>query len=274
MSWKRAVCNEMFGTLDFSQSCALLQKYGFTGMEIAPFTISDDQGHIAESTIKMVQDSLKNHGLQFTGFHWLFSHPAGFETTAKDIVKQQKATNHLKYLLDVASALGGGNLIFGSPKQRHVSDTTPAEGRKRLEAFLGNVADYAESCNSVICIEALSAKDTNVLNVLEEAEILVKNIGSPAIQSMFDFHNCTDETLRWEELIQRYYPIIKHIHLNDPHGNHPRVSESDNYTKAFKSIKELSYSEWVSLEIFTVPEDPERVLRETKDFLNLFEVES
>jgi sugar phosphate isomerase/epimerase len=268
---KRAVCNELFGKLDFTSSCALLQKHGFTGMEIAPFTISDERGTIGDATVARIKKDLVDHGLEFVGFHWLFSFPPGFETTSSDKAKQEEASAHLRHLLDVSGALGGGKLIFGSPKQRHVHDATPEEGLHRLEEFLAEIADHAQKCNSMICVEALPKKDTNVLNVLEQSQQMIKRIGKPSIQGMFDFHNCGDETLTWDRLVTTYFSIIRHIHLNDPEGNHPKPEDAYHYHNAFEALAKKRYAGWISLEIFSIPENPETVLEETSSFLDLMD---
>lgn len=268
---KRAVCNELFGKMDFASSCALLQKYGFTGIEIAPFTISDERGTISDATVARIKKDLSAHALEFVGFHWLFSYPPGFETTSSDKTKREAALAHLRHLLDVSGALGGGKLIFGSPKQREVHDTTFEEGMHRLEEFLAEVADHAQKCNSIICVEALPKKDTNVLNVLEQSLQLVKRIGKSSIQGMFDFHNCGDETLTWDRLITTYFSIIRHIHLNDPEGNHPKPEDAYHYYKAFDALEKKHYAGWISLETFSVPDHPETVLEETAAFLDLMD---
>lgn len=268
MAWRRAVCNELFGTMDFGRSCELLRIHGFEGMEIAPFTISDERGYIPDATVARVDAALKANGLRFCGLHWLFSFPKGFEVTAADRAKREQALSHLKHLLDVSDALGGGNLIFGSPQQRSVTDASPAEGLRRLQDFMAEAAPYAAQRNSTVCLEALPSRFTNVLNTLSQSERMVDEIGSPAVQGMFDFHNCEDERLPMEQLVEQHYRIIRHVHLNDLEGGHPKDAEKAAFAPVFDVLRRKGYDGWVSLEIFTVPDDPGVVLGETGDFLD------
>lgn len=259
----------MFGSLPLKDICGLLRTYGFSGIEIAPYTISDENGHIPAKTLATIGSVLGAEGIAFAGFHWLFVHPDGLSVTSADPIVQRRTIDHLKELLDAAARLGGGNLIFGSPNQRSVCDAAPSEGRLRLEQFLGNVADYAQDAGCIICLEALPKKDTNVLNTLEEVDQVVRHLDHPAVQGMFDFHNCVDETLGWEQLVRRYAAIMCHVHINRMDGGHPVPSLAGEYLAAFEQLRAQRYERWISLEIFSMPQDPKMVLQETKEFLDI-----
>jgi sugar phosphate isomerase/epimerase len=92
-------------------------------------------------------------------------------------------------------------------------------------------------------------------------------VDSGGVQGIFDFHNCSDETQVWPELIREHVSMIRHVHLNELNGSYPGTGNSD-FLPAFRALAEISYSGWVSLEVFHVPEDPEKVLSETGRFLD------
>ena len=83
---------------------------------------------------------------------------------------------------------------------------------------------------------------------------------------MFDFHNRADETEPNDVLIEKHFEMIRHVHLNDMDGGHPKRGDR-SYCAAFAKLRELGYERWVSLEIFTMPVDPSAVLGETMDCL-------
>jgi D-psicose/D-tagatose/L-ribulose 3-epimerase len=264
---KQAVCNELFGKMEFSKVCHILSENGFSGVEIAPFTLADDSGRLSSAVLRQTREALSNNGLEFAGFHWLFAKPAGLHFTSADSFVRSNAQEHLKRLLLAAGELGGGNLIFGSPKQRDIIGLSPEEGMKYFIEGVAGAADDALQANSKICLEALSHQDTNILNTLEEVSQVVRTIDHPAIQGMFDFHNCADEVAPWEILIRDYSTIIKHVHLNKEDGSHPEGINADEYRSTFNRLNSLNYPGWVSLEIFSIPENPEQVIRETSEFL-------
>ena len=264
---KKAVCNELFGTLGFSETCELMARHGFNGIEIAPFTLFDENGRFAPHTIKMVRRSLADNGLAFAGFHWLFARPAGLFMVSEDVKVRTRAWDHLRHLLETAGEWGGGPLIFGSPKQRDSGQLPKAIAWGYLVEGLQSLCNLAGSCKSAVLIEALQSTDTNMINTLDEASTFIADVACPSVAGMFDFHNCGDETLEWDQLIRRHKGIIRHVHLNTLDGGYPLHADAD-YLAAFKALKDNDYSAWVSLEIFTEPKDPAAVLAATAAFLD------
>jgi D-psicose/D-tagatose/L-ribulose 3-epimerase len=266
---KKSVCNELFGSLELSRVCTILKENGFDGIELAPYTIAQTDGSISPARVDSVRKTLEAHHLEFTGFHWLLARPSGLHFTSAEPEVRKQAIGRIRDLLFISGDLGGGNLIFGSPAQRAAQGIPVEDGLEYFIQGLAELADTARQNQSVICIEALSHADTNILNTLAEAEKIIRRIDHSAIQSMFDFHNCADETLPWPELIEQFSSIIRHVHLNRTDGTHPVRNDLQTYQPTFAALKNISYSGWISLEIFTVPEDPEAVVRETAAFLNL-----
>jgi D-psicose/D-tagatose/L-ribulose 3-epimerase len=172
----------------------------------------------------------------------------------------------LRGLVDIVGRLGGGSLVFGSPKQRRAIGIPLQEAIGYLREGLSKIAPYATERGATILVEALSSKETNVINTLEESRELIRSINKPGISGMFDFHNCTDETRTWPELIEGYFDIIQHVHLNEVNGSYPGTGSSD-FAPAFAKLAEKKYRRWVSLEIFHQPDDPDSVLSKTMQFL-------
>ena len=79
---------------------------------------------------------------------------------------------------------------------------------------------------------------------------------------MFDFHNCDDERQPWEQLIEAYFEIIQHVHLNEVDGKYPGAGNSD-FVPAFSVLQRRHCSGWVSLEIFHFDDPPEQILAST-----------
>jgi D-psicose/D-tagatose/L-ribulose 3-epimerase len=263
---KYAICNELFGDMDFADSCALMQRYGYHGVEIAPFTLFEDPGAFTSVQAGEIRRTLEDHDLQFTGLHW----PEGLHITTPDTRVRNRSWDHLKRLVDLAGQLGGGVLVLGSPKQRSSMGTSREQAVSNLEDGLRSLADFTVQRNCTILLESLSRDQTDVINTMAEAEQSIGRIGHPGIQGIFDFHNCANETDSWAQLIEDHFPIICHVHLNEVNGSWPGTGSSD-FLPAFEKLAQKGYGGWMSLEIFDVPGDAARVLRETKAFLDRME---
>jgi sugar phosphate isomerase/epimerase len=262
-----AICNELIGDMAFADSCSLLQRYGYHGVEIAPFTLFDDPGEFTSVQVAEIRRILDDHGLEFAGFHWLFLKPAGLHFTTADETIRRRSQDHLKALVDLAGQLGGGVLVFGSPKQRNSIGISREQATANLEERLRSLADFTAQRNCTILLESLSPDQTDVVNTLSEAQESIGRIGHPAIRGIFDFHNCAGESKAWEELIEDHFSIFAHVHLNEINGSYPGTGQSD-FLPAFRKLAEKGYEGWLSLEIFHVPEDPAKVLKETREFLD------
>jgi sugar phosphate isomerase/epimerase len=75
---------------------------------------------------------------------------------------------------------------------------------------------------------------------------------------MFDVHNTADETLSHTELVRKYFPYIRHVHVNEMDGQEPGRGHY-NFGPLLNTLAELDYSGWVSLEAFDFTRDPRQV---------------
>jgi D-psicose/D-tagatose/L-ribulose 3-epimerase len=116
-------------------------------------------------------------------------------------------------------------------------------------------------------VEALPIGQANVVTSLAEAASIVRQIGSPAIQTMFDTHNAVDETEPHAALIEKYFDIIRHVHVNEMDGRHPSMSDYD-FKPVLTTLDRLGYKGWISLEAFDFSFGAEKIARESIEYLN------
>lgn len=269
---KYAVCNELFGDMPLAKAASVLRKAGYGGIEFAPYTIFGDFSPAAlRAGLKNAAFALKGEGLEFVGFHWLLVGPEPLHLTTQDAALRRRSLDHLRRLLDAAGELGGGVLVFGSPKQRSTPPgSTRAEALKRLSDGFSHLAEHAVACRSRFLLEALSSDQTDIVNSLAEARALVEAVNSPGVGGMFDFHNVGDEKESWEDLIRANAGYIAHVHINEMDGRWPGSGDSD-YGPAFKALRDIQYKDWISMEIFELPPDPAAVVNSAMECMVKFD---
>ena len=158
-------------------------------------------------------------------------------------------------------------MVFGSPKQRSsTGGLTPVEARKNFVDGLASVAPHAEARGVTILMEALPFSQSDVVHTLAEAAEVVAQVGSPAVQTMFDTHNAEDETEPHDALIAKHFGIIRHIHVNEMDGRHPGKGDYD-FARIFHTLDQLSYKGWISVEAFDFSYGGETIARETMQHL-------
>jgi D-psicose/D-tagatose/L-ribulose 3-epimerase len=270
MRFEYAICNEMFEKLDFAVQCRMIRAAGFQGIEIAPFTLAESLDEISPAKRQELREIIRSEGLQFAGLHWLLITPKWLHLTTADQDIRRKSWDYFLKLIDFCADLGGGVMVLGSPKQRASQGNTKTEAIRNLREGLARVAPHAAERGCVIAIEDLPGKDTDVVNTLQEAVEIVRDLRSPAVQTMFDFHNTTDEHEPLDALVRRYFKYIRHVHINEMDGRHPGTGNMD-FLPVFKVLAELKYRGWVSLEVFDFKPGPEQILRETMVYIRNLE---
>jgi D-psicose/D-tagatose/L-ribulose 3-epimerase len=251
-----AVCNEMFDQTPFKQVCREIAELGYTGLEIAPFTLGEDPASLPEERRAELCRMMQDEGLCFVGLHWLFKAPSGLHMTTRDEAVRARTWEYMHKLIDLCADLAvckaeyNAVMVIGSPKQRSAVDgMTPREAVNIFTHELAHAAPHAESRGVKLLVEALSPDQTNVVTNLQDAVSIVKQIGSPAVQTMFDTHNAVAEREPHSELIRRYCSYIQHVHVNEMDGREPGTGDYD-FGSLLNALAAVKYHGWISLEVF------------------------
>ncbi|MGJ5818982.1 sugar phosphate isomerase/epimerase family protein [Paludibaculum fermentans] len=269
LPFRHSICNEVYQGWDFDKACRHIRETGYQGIEIAPFTLSEDPVTIPAAERKQYSDIIAGEGLLFVGLHWLMVAPKGLHVTTPDADLRARSWAHIRGLVDLCADMGpNGVMVFGSPLQRGtVGGSTREEATKRYADGLAEVAPHAEERGVRILVEALPANQTNVVGSLAEAVEIVRQVNSPAIQTMFDTHNAVDETEPHQDVIERFFPYIQHVHVNETDGGHCGTGDYD-FAPVLATLRRLNYQGWISLEAFDFSPGPERISAESLRYLN------
>lgn len=268
MNFRHAICNEVYENWSFHDACKSIRHAGYTGIEIAPFTLAESPKLISADQRRQFKGIISSEGLRFVGLHWLMVAPKGLHVTTPDDALRARSWEHINDLIDLCADLGdNGVMVFGSPQQRSATGgSTPEEAAKRYEEGIAAAASHALLRHVTILIEALPVGQSNVVTSLDEAVAMVKRIGSPAVRTMFDSHNAVDETEPHASLVDRYFEYIKHVHVNEMDGKHPGTGDYD-FKPVLEVLQRRDYRGWVSLEAFDFKPGAERIANESLRYL-------
>src|SRR5688572_28814906 len=121
--FRQAICNEVFENWKFGDTCKAIRKAGYSGIEVAPFTLAEEPSSITSAQRREYKESMANEGLDFVGLHWLMVSPKGLHVTTPDKALRERSWTHIGRLIDLCADLGpDGVMVFGSPKQRSTTD--------------------------------------------------------------------------------------------------------------------------------------------------------
>lgn len=267
--YRFAVCNELFEKFPLQDASSQLHALGYEGLEVAPFTLREDPAALRPEQRTSIRHAIGRSGLEFVGLHWLLVGPPGLHATTRDETVRKRTWNYVHEMIDLCADLASPEvqrnpvLVFGSPKQR--SSVDGMSSREATDVFtheLAHTAPHAESRGVTVLVEALSPAQTDVVNSMADAVSIVKQIGSSAIQTMFDTHNAVQEKEPHTELIRKYFSYIRHVHVNEMDGREPGTGGYD-FAVLLSTLSELGYSGWVSLEAFDFSRDPFKIAKDS-----------
>lgn len=271
--FRHSICNEIYQGWVFADACRSMRQTGYKGIEIAPFTLSEKPASIPADERREYRRVMEGEGLHFVGFHWLLLTPKGLHVTTPDDRLRKRSWNHIRELVDLCGDLAGdreecGVLVFGSPSQRGTTGgASRAEATRYFVEGMAGLAPHAEQRKVTVLFEALPRNQCDVMGSLDEAAAAVTQIGSPAIQTMFDTHNAVDEAEPHATLVDRYFNHIRHVHLNETDGRHPGTGDY-NFRPVLEVLARRDYQGWVSLECFDFSPGAEAIATESLEYLN------
>jgi D-psicose/D-tagatose/L-ribulose 3-epimerase len=264
MDFRHSICNEAFEKWPFAGACQAIRKAGYTGIEIAPFTLAESPDQVTPSQRAEYREIIRSEGLRFVGLHWLMVSPKGLHVTGPDVELRRRGWDHIRALIDLCADLGpDGVMVFGSPKQRATSGgLTREQATRNFIDGLAAVAPQAESRGVKVLVEALPIDQCDVVQTLAEAVAIVDEISSPAIRTMFDVHNAINEVEPHATLVDRYFDYLCHVHVNELDGGHCGAGSYD-FKPVLEVLRRRNYAGWVSLETFDFTAGAERLANES-----------
>lgn len=260
---KFAFCNEMFEGWAWKDVCKVAKDLGYDGIEIAPYTFSDDVRNITPKERHEVAEEAMGCGLEIVGTHWLLVKPSGMGLFSPDPEVRKFTAGYLLSQVDFCSDIGGKVLTFGSPNQRNVP-----EGESRNEAeteFIGvlrRIGDRAIERGVKFCLEPLPSSMTNMMETVEEAARIAESVESPGVGFMLDVKSVCAQTDDVAGMIRKYSGKFGHFHANDSNLRGPGTGSVD-FAPIMKALVDTGYEGYVSVEVFDFKPDPVTIARDS-----------
>jgi sugar phosphate isomerase/epimerase len=264
---KFAICNETFQDWPIDKGFAFAAECGYTGVEIAPFTIGPDVREITAAARTDVRRAAEGAGLEIIGLHWLLAKTEGLHVTSPDPAVRRRTADYLNALVHFCADLGGRLMVFGSPQQRHLAAGVDSrQGIDYAQDVLSQVLPALEQGEVTFALEPLGPAETNFLVTTAEAVELVERIGSPHVRLHLDCKAMATESLPIPDLVRQYRQLLAHFHANDPNRQGPGFGTLD-FRPVFQALGEIDYRGWVSVEVFDYSPGVENLAKRSIDYM-------
>ena len=264
---KFAICNETFQDWPLDKAFAFAAELGYTGLEIAPFTIHTSAYEISPTRRSEVRSLADEAGLEIIGLHWLLAKTTGYYLTTPDEAVRRKTAEYLGELARLCRDLGGHLMVLGSPLQRNLLPGVTHEQAMELAAeCLRRAMPMVQDCGVTLAVEPLGPKDGNFLLTAEKGVQLCEMVASPHCRLHLDCKAMSSEAKPIPQLLRENRKLLVHFHANDPNMRGPGMGELD-FLPIFRTLAEIDYRGWVSVEVFDYAPGVEALARESIDYM-------
>lgn len=262
-----AFCNEGFADRPWPAVCAALAAAGYDGVEIAPYTMADSVDAVPPRARTEARRVAHDAGLQIVGLHWLLVKPEGLHISHPESAVRRRTADYLRHLADFCADLGGKIMVFGSPRQRGGSaGASPDDAwRWAAETFTSVLGTLAER-GVTLCIEPLTAAETDFILSAAEGRRLVEQINHPSFRLMLDVKAMATESTPIPDLIRRHADLLAHLHANDANQQAPGFGDTD-FRPILGTLREIGYQGYLSVEPFQFPIEVETIARRSRHYL-------
>jgi sugar phosphate isomerase/epimerase len=264
---KFAICNETFQDWPLERALGFAAECGYTGVEIAPFTIADYVTDITPAQRDEVRRQADRAGLEVVGIHWLLAKTEGFYLTSPEAEVRKRTAGYLGHLARFCANVGGKIMVLGSPKQRNLlPGVTTDEAMGYAAEVIRTLVPVLEETDVTLALEPLGPAEGDFLVTTPEAVRLAEMVGSPQVRLHLDVKAMSSEAIPIAEVIRRNRAMLVHFHANDPNLRGPGFGEVD-FLPILEALGEIDYRGWVSVEVFDYTPGVERLARESIEYM-------
>lgn len=222
---------------------ALMKKYGYAGLEIAPTRVLPFNPYDRVQEAREWGEKLHcRYGFVIPSMQSIWF--GRMERLFGEIQERQALIDYTKKAIDFAEAIGCRNLVFGCPKNRSIPEGADEE---IAIGFFRELGSYALQHNTVIGMEANPPiYQTNYINNTRQAIELIQAVGSDGFKLNLDVGTMIQNEEDAEELVGSVY-LIHHVHISEP--GLKLIKKRELHQKVKSILVSEKYSGFISIEM-------------------------
>ncbi|MFQ5816118.1 MAG: sugar phosphate isomerase/epimerase family protein [Candidatus Hydrothermarchaeaceae archaeon] len=217
-----------------------------------------------DKRVDLIKEQLSERGLEIYALsaHLDFITPSD-ELRAANIEK-------FKSVMDIAREFDVKRVVTASG---YLEEVPPLERRGMDGRFFDSMVALGEYAKSKKMIIALEPEPEKFLRTPSQAVEIIEEIGIPVFRTVCDMSHAIALNMTPVEFIREMEEYLGHIHLDDAvYGQHPHrhLIPGDgevDYKEVFSYLKDISYGDWISVELNQHTEKPKEAAMKAVDHL-------
>lgn len=246
---KLAISNIAWTNEEEADIAVLLKDLGVKYIELAPTKKWPDPTRASNEEVLEYKQFWNLHGIEIVAFQsMLFSRPdlKIFESDAN----RDETSKYLADFIGLASKIGAGVMVFGSPKNRQRGELDEQSASVIAERFFGELGAIAQQNDVRFCIEPNAPQYAcDFVTNAEQGIKIVDKVGLPGFGLHLDTACMALAGDDFRRSITDAASLLEHFHISSPMLEAVKGRDDVNHSEAASALRDIGYSKFVSIEM-------------------------
>jgi D-psicose/D-tagatose/L-ribulose 3-epimerase len=245
---KLAISNLAWQPQEETKVAETLQQLEIKGVEIAPTKVWQNPLIATKTEIDNYRRFWQKYNIEIIALQSLLFGRTDLTIFASE-TKRRETFDYLTKIIELGCNLGAKVLVFGSPRNRQVSNLSDREVAAIAIAFFRELGDLAAKYEMFFCIEPNpTIYDCDFINTSQQGMELVTNVNSRGFGLHLDAAGMTLSKENISVSLADCHSKLCHFHISEPYLQ--IIGEEDVEHELFaRSLSDLNYNGWVSIEM-------------------------
>lgn len=244
-----AVSNIAWNSEESQDIATIMQNHGVFALEVAPGKLFDTPLNASPEDVQSIIKFWALYDIKIVAMQGLLYGQNNL-TLFGDRTETIAFQAYMKSMIQLASMLKIGPLVYGAPRTRQPGMITFDQAKERAAEVFYPLAEYAFERGCSISFEPnSSAYGCNFGTCLQQVISLVEEINHPGFGLQIDTGNFSMENDDYN-ILDQAIPLCHHFHLSAPHLSN--LEKNDNVRfRLLQAALNGSYCGHISIEIST-----------------------
>jgi len=243
-----SISNIAWKNADEAAIAQFLQGVGIEGIDVAFTKYWPSPNDATPGALQAFREFWGHHGVHVVGMQSLIFGRPDLVLFGTDEARNQ-LSKYLRDVFQLASQIGAGPLVFGSPQNRRRGDLPEQRAMTIAVDFFSSLAETAEQEGVVLCIEPNPTEyGCDFITSTTSAISLVNSVNHSHFRLHLDAAIMTMSGEEIEPALDDAADYLAHFHVSEPHLGELGLGKVD-HSRFAKALRRIGYRGWAAIEM-------------------------